>query len=471
MKKMIALFLFALLVSPLLCPALSEDPEGDIWYSYLLPRDEELDSYSLGVPRGAVYDVYAAPFPDAFRGAEGRAKVSVNESFTLLGTADEGKWSMIEYNVSGGAKRIGWAQLPPVPAVYDGWDDFPAEEARPCVLKRDAALTDDPRGEGRAVLSLSAGDRVKALGALDDRWVYVQADVSGRTAWLFIPLDALEPETLWSVDENGVLTFREDVTRIGSAFIRWEAGDEEDDGKRVMAPLSKDEVALRGLVFGEDLPAGVKAVEFPPSLRYLGIEALVYGQYDYIRLDGDPVTGPDSLYALTADRMVLSASVTESVPRGDRVTVGAWEAEDGNPVYMSVDGVLFSADGKKLISYPGGSLREHYTVPAGTEEICPRAFDDDMMNIPLKTVSLPIGLKRIGEYAFSGCGRLISLTVPLTVSDLDETAFAFCVSLERLSLPPGLRAAFNENWVRMGDFTHYNGDNGSTWTSEPGWEY
>ena len=48
---------------------------------------------------------------------------------------------------------------------------------------------------------------------------------------------------------------------------------------------------------------------------------------------------------------------------------------------------------------------------------------------------------------------------------------ASCVSLERLSLPPGLRATFNEHWGRMGDFTHYNGDNGSTWTSEPAWEY
>ncbi|MBR4502676.1 MAG: leucine-rich repeat protein [Clostridia bacterium] len=469
MKKLFFFFLFTLLVSLSLCPALSED--GDIWYSYLYLRQEELDSYSLGVPRGTVYDVYAAPFPDAFRGAGGRAKVSVKESFTLLGTADEGKWSMIEYSVSGGAKRIGWAQLPPVPAVYDGWDDFPSEEALPCVLKRDAVLTDDPRGERRTVLALSAGDRVKALGALDDLWAYVQADVSGQTAWLFIPLDALEPETLWSVDEMGVLTFRKDVTRIGSSFIRWEAAGDEDDGKRIMAPLAKDEVALRGLVFGENIPTSVKAVEFPPSLRTLGIEALVYGQYDYIRLDGDPMTGSGALYALTADRMILSSSFTGNVLRCDHVAVGAWEAEDGNPVYMSADGVLFSADGKKLLSYPNGSLREHYTVPAGTEEICALAFDDDMMNIPLKTVSLPIGLKRIGEYAFSGCGRLISLAVPLTVSDLDETAFAFCVSLERLSLPPGLKATFNENWVHMGDFTHYNGDNGSTWTSRPGWEY
>ena len=57
MKKLSFLFLFALLVSLPLGPAMSEDPDGDIWYSYLYLRNEELDSWSLGVSRGAVYDV------------------------------------------------------------------------------------------------------------------------------------------------------------------------------------------------------------------------------------------------------------------------------------------------------------------------------------------------------------------------------------------------------------------------------
>ena len=167
--------------------------------------------------------------------------------------------------------------------------------------------------------------------------------------------------------------------------------------------------------------------------------------------------------------MILSAecSSVDAILNSEYVEIGAWEVEEGNPYFKSADGVLFSADDKRLISYPSGARAEHYTVPAGTEEICTRAFSGDRMEIPLKTVSLPIGLKRIGEYAFSGCGRLISLAVPLTVTDIADTAFAYCVSLERLSLPPGMGSFSAGRWVDRPDLTRYNGDNGGPGAEDP----
>ena len=83
------------------------------------------------------------------------------------------------------------------------------------------------------------------------------------------------------------------------------------------------------------------------------------------------------------------------------------------------------------------------------------------MDLDLQSISLPIGLEKIGACAFSGCGWLRSLTVPLTVKELDKTAFHNCVSLERLSLPPNLTAEIG-NWAEPADFTWFNGDNGST---------
>ena len=50
----------------------------------------------------------------------------------------------------------------------------------------------------------------------------------------------------------------------------------------------------------------------------------------------------------------------------------------------------------------------------------------------------------------------------ITVTELSESAFDCCVSLERLSLPPGLTVHRNEDWAAYGDFTWYNGDNGTT---------
>jgi hypothetical protein len=131
-------------------------------------------------------------------------------------------------------------------------------------------------------------------------------------------------------------------------------------------------------------------------------------------------------------------------------------------VYSSRDGVLFSADGTVLLKYPDGKKDLHYDVPDGVTEIADWAFSSDLMDNPLQTISLPMGLKKIGQYAFCGCGRLHSLTVPLTVTELSENAFVGCVSLERLSLPPGLEVLKDKSWAEYADLTWYNGDNGMT---------
>ena len=146
----------------------------------------------------------------------------------------------------------------------------------------------------------------------------------------------------------------------------------------------------------------------------------------------------------------------------DYCSIGEFFVEEGNPLYSSRDGVLFSADGKVLLRYPNGKKDLHYDVPAGVTEIAENAFGSESWNIPLQTVSLPAGLKKIGRCAFSGCGRLHSLAVPLTVTEIGEYAFRGCTSLERLSLPPGLSVRMDTAWTEYGDFTWFNGDNGTT---------
>ena len=59
---------------------------------------------------------------------------------------------------------------------------------------------------------------------------------------------------------------------------------------------------------------------------------------------------------------------------------------EGNPNYQSVDGVLFTADGKTLLCYPAGKKdSEAYSVPEGTETINNWAFDD----AKLARISIP----------------------------------------------------------------------------------
>ena len=116
--------------------------------------------------------------------------------------------------------------------------------------------------------------------------------------------------------------------------------------------------------------------------------------------------------------------------------VAAYDAPEDHPLYKTVDGVLFSKDGKTLLAYPNARTATHYDVPAGVERIGNGAFGNEY----LKTISLPIGLKSVGDYAFSGCTRLQSIALPLTVKEIGKGIFNEGVSLELVSLPEGMEA-------------------------------
>lgn len=69
---------------------------------------------------------------------------------------------------------------------------------------------------------------------------------------------------------------------------------------------------------------------------------------------------------------------------------------EGNEAFTSIDGVLFTGDGKELLLYPIGRTEETYTVPEGTERI-----DDECSfeyGCRLKTLILPASLRSFCEW-------------------------------------------------------------------------
>ena len=99
----------------------------------------------------------------------------------------------------------------------------------------------------------------------------------------------------------------------------------------------------------------------------------------------------------------------------------------GNPGYMSVDGVLFTADGGELILYPAARDGRSHTVPEGTGVVAPFAFTASRS---LESVILPDSLVRISDGAFERCTSLESVVIPDSVETIGESAFWQCLSLE-----------------------------------------
>ena len=101
-----------------------------------------------------------------------------------------------------------------------------------------------------------------------------------------------------------------------------------------------------------------------------------------------------------------------------------------NSYYKSIDGVLYTKDGKTLVSCP--TKKTSVTIPNGVKEIGNWAFSLCEM---LTKVTFPNSLKKIGNMAFWHCASLTSITLPRSLTTIDENAFAECLSLERVTIP------------------------------------
>ncbi len=174
------------------------------------------------------------------------------------------------------------------------------------------------------------------------------------------------------------------------------------------------------LYFARGYDPNFHRVSFPSTLRQIGSEAFVSYYFDTFTLPSQVEVLDE--YAFTYchfDVLRIESALPIEVILNSLYdcTVESWDVPEDHPHLKAVDGVLFSKDGKTLISYPNGRTDTHYDVPAGVEHI------DDIHNEYLQTISLPIGLRSIDDYGFSGCTRLQAISLPLTVQELGKNVF------------------------------------------------
>lgn len=96
-----------------------------------------------------------------------------------------------------------------------------------------------------------------------------------------------------------------------------------------------------------------------------------------------------------------------------------------NSYYKSIGGVLFSKNGTTLLNYPIGKTGS-YSVPTGVLEISDFAFYGAL----LSSVVLNNQLSQIGESAFAYCIGLASISIPASVTYIGDYAFDGCDTLK-----------------------------------------
>lgn len=264
--------------------------------------------------------------------------------------------------------------------------------------------------------------------------------------------------------ENGTLTLLEGVVTLGQYD-----GESTEDGTEPDPEIEAlfdgnpgKDLFFSGDLYDEVSYVSISGVKWPSSIRRIGDFSFYNQHFDTLTLPASlEKIYPDAFIRCSFDTLRIECALPfEQIRQAmDECGVYAYEVPEDHPLYKAVDGVLYSKDGKTMLDYPAGRTEEHFDVPAGVEYIGRGAISSEY----LKTISFPIGLKELGDYALAGCTRLHSIALPLTVTRISEDAFYECVSLERVSLPAGLEVDKDNRWyIYYPDDNLYRGDNGDT---------
>lgn len=141
----------------------------------------------------------------------------------------------------------------------------------------------------------------------------------------------------------------------------------------------------------------------------------------------------DSLEIAFNDSFAEREKIVRIIERGNGLLLTSISISE-NPYVKSVDGILYSKDGKKLLYCP--LLRNgKVVVPDGVEEIAANAFCGCRIN----AVEIPESVEIVGRCAFSGCGNLESVDLN-NVEIVESEAFSLCGNLRSVDLGRKLKS-------------------------------
>ena len=106
--------------------------------------------------------------------------------------------------------------------------------------------------------------------------------------------------------------------------------------------------------------------------------------------------------------------------------------DKNNLYYQSIDGNLYSKDGKILIKCAIGKIDSSFEIPSSVTSIGVSAFYGCKSLI---SIEIPNSVTSIGASAFRYCDSLTTIIIPNSVTSIGDMAFESCKSLTSIEIP------------------------------------
>ncbi len=227
----------------------------------------------------------------------------------------------------------------------------------------------------------------------------------------------------WTLTEDGVLTIR----GTGAMTDFDEIGPWYDNSDIIEKVIIESGVTTIGS-FAFDGCTNIKSITIPKTIVSIGeLAFLACFSLKSIEI-------PNSVTKI-GDNAFLSCDSLTSI-----------NVDTNNKSYKSIDGVLFSKDGKKLTRYPGAKAGQ-YQIPDGVTSVGTEAFQHCMN---LTELGIPGSVTEIGDDAFSSCEHLSHVTILNGLSVIPYGAFEYCDELTTITIPSSVQ--------KIGAFAFYGSD-------------
>ncbi len=234
------------------------------------------------------------------------------------------------------------------------------------------------------------------------------------------------------------------VTKIGEAAFK-----EADYIRYVCVPESVTSIGKSAFEFCESL----ESIELPDSIEYIGENAF-FGCEKLVIYELPYWLKTIDVFAFGCCTSLTSIDISKNIENigfcafGDCNSLRMINIDPENEKYLSWDGILYNPDKSTLLLYPAGRDMVNGRLIKSVTVVGENAFSGtEIRSIDLRNVSriefgafagckeienltLPDGVKYIGERAFAGCKSMTWLDMPDTVTEIGKLAFADCEKLD-----------------------------------------